>query len=112
MTVLVMVSARVKPGTGSRFERAFQQVSDLVRGTEGHLGDRLLRARDDENAYTLVGTWRSATDFLRWEDAPVHREATAPMRPFWDGPVTRTIHEVAVEGTRPSTAPAEAGTPA
>jgi len=98
MTVLVMVSARIKSGTGERFEQAFRQVRAAVSGTDGHLGEQLLRAHDDPHAYTLVGAWRSATDFLAWEDAPEHRAATTPMRPFWDGPVTRTIHEVAVEG--------------
>jgi heme-degrading monooxygenase HmoA len=98
MTVVVMVSARIKPGTRLEFERAFRQVSDRVRGTEGHLEDRLLRAHDDEHSYILMGTWRSASDFQAWEDAPVHREVTTPMRPFWNGPVTRTIHEVVAQG--------------
>jgi heme-degrading monooxygenase HmoA len=96
MTVMVLVSARIKRGTGELFERAFQTVRETVSGTEGHLGERLLRAHDDLESYLLVGTWRSAQDFLAWEDAIEHREATTPMRPFWDGPVTRTIHEVAV----------------
>ena len=98
MTVVVMVSARIKPGTGERFERAFQQVRAAVSGTAGHLGEQLLRAYDDPQAYLLVGRWRSAADFLTWERAPEHRAATTPMRPFWDGPVVRTIHELAIEG--------------
>lgn len=91
MSVYVTVSARVKAGSGPAFESAFQQVRAAVSGTDGHLGEQLLRDPDDDRAYVLLGHWESATKFLAWEDAPVHREATTPLRPYWDGPVQRRI---------------------
>ena len=33
--------------------------------------------------------------FIAWEDAPIHREITVPMRPYWAGRVERFIYEVA-----------------
>lgn len=98
MTVFVMVSARVKPTTQEQFEAAFAEVRAKVAGTPGHIEDRLLRDRDDQEKYTLLGHWESIEAFLAWENAPIHREMTVPMRPFWAGPVQRVIWEVAVEG--------------
>ncbi|MDA2812979.1 antibiotic biosynthesis monooxygenase [Nocardiopsis sp. RSe5-2] len=93
---MVMVSARVKPGCEEAFEKAFETVRAQVKGTDGHLGDRLVRDRDS-GRYILVGEWESAEKFASWEDAPVHREMTVPMREYWDGGVERTVFEVVSE---------------
>lgn len=93
MSVYVMVSARIRPGTGEEFERAFDEVRSNVKGTPGHLGDQLLRHHDETDRYTLLGHWESAQRFLEWEDAPIHRETTVPLRPYWTGPVERVIYE-------------------
>jgi heme oxygenase (mycobilin-producing) len=99
MTVFVTVAARIKPGSGARFEEAFAGVSATVRGTPGHLSDRLLRDQSDPDRYVLLGVWDSEERFRAWEDAPVHREMTVPLRQFWNGPVERSIFHLAVDGT-------------
>jgi hypothetical protein len=33
--------------------------------------------------------------FLAWEDAPIHRQTTTPMRPHWAGAIDRRMYEVA-----------------
>jgi heme-degrading monooxygenase HmoA len=96
MSTMVMVFARVQPGTGLAFEAAFREVSSRVRGTDGHLGDRLLRDATDPAAYVLVGEWESIEKFHAWEDSPIHREVTVPMRPFWADAVRRVIYHQAV----------------
>jgi heme-degrading monooxygenase HmoA len=97
MSIYVMVSARIKPGTSAEFERAFEVVRKRVGGTPGHLGEQLLRHQEESDRYTLLGHWESVDRFLAWEDAPVHREMTVPLRPYWAGPVERVIHEIAVD---------------
>ncbi|TKA11205.1 antibiotic biosynthesis monooxygenase family protein [Actinacidiphila oryziradicis] len=97
MSIYVMVSAQIKPGTSAEFERAFEVVRKRVSGTPGHLGEQLLRDQKESDRYTLLGHWESAEKFLAWEDAPVHREMTVPLRPYWAGPVDRVIHEIAVD---------------
>jgi heme-degrading monooxygenase HmoA len=92
----VMVFARIAPGDRLAFEKAFATVSRRVHGTPGHLGDELLRSDDDPGAYVLLSEWESREAFLAWEDAPVHRDATTPMRPFWQGRVERRIYDRAV----------------
>ena len=67
-----------------------------VRGTPGHRGDELLRSESEPGCYILLSEWESREAFLAWEDAPIHRQTTTPMRPYWSGPVTRTIYDVAV----------------
>ena len=67
MTVFVTVAARVKPGSGARFEEAFAGVSATVRGTPGHLSDRLLRDESDPERYVLLGVWEL---WVRWTNPP------------------------------------------
>jgi heme-degrading monooxygenase HmoA len=96
MPARVMVFARVDTDDRPEFEEAFAAVSRTVRGTPGHITDELLRSEDDPGAYILLSEWDSREAFLAWEDAPVHHEATTPMRPFWQGRVERRIYETAV----------------
>ena len=95
MSVRVMVRAQVRQADAVAFEAAFAEVTRKVRGTPGHLGDELLRG-DEPGSYILLSEWESREAFLAWEDAPIHRQTTTPMRPYWGGPVTRTIYDVAV----------------
>jgi heme-degrading monooxygenase HmoA len=97
MPARVMVFARIGPGDRPAFETAFATVSAQVSGTPGHVRDELLRSDDDPGAYVLLSEWESREAFLAWEDAPVHRAATTPMRPFWQGRVERLIYETAVK---------------
>jgi heme oxygenase (mycobilin-producing) len=93
MPARVMVFATIAPVDRPAFEAAFASVSRTVRGTPGHLRDELLRCDDEPGAYVLLSEWESREAFLAWEDAPVHREATTPMRPYWRGRVERRIYE-------------------
>jgi heme oxygenase (mycobilin-producing) len=99
MSVYVMVTAQIKPGSSAEFEAAFEEVRAKVSGTPGHLGEQLLRHHGEADRYTLMGHWESAEKFLAWEDAPIHRQTTVPLRPFWAGAVERVIHEIAVDRT-------------
>jgi heme-degrading monooxygenase HmoA len=96
MGVRVMVLANVREEHAEAFESAFAEVTRKVRGTPGHLGDELLRCESEAGNYILLSEWESREAFLAWEDAPIHRQTTTPMRPYWAGPVTRTIYDVAV----------------
>jgi heme oxygenase (mycobilin-producing) len=96
MTVRVMVHARVQEQDQPEFEAAFAQVRQAVAGTPGHLADELLHSKTDPTAYVLLSHWESRERFLAWEDAPIHRQLTTPMRPYWSGPVDRLIFDVAV----------------
>ncbi|WP_067831212.1 antibiotic biosynthesis monooxygenase family protein [Actinomadura kijaniata] len=97
MSVFVVVSARIRPGTEAGFEEAFAKVRQSVRGTPGHRSDRLLASTREPGRYLLLAEWESEEAFLAWEESPVHRELTTPMRPYWAGAVERTIFGVAVD---------------
>jgi heme-degrading monooxygenase HmoA len=95
MPARVMVFATVQEGCEAAFEAAFARVTAAVKGTAGHIRDELLRDRDRPGRYVLLSEWESVEAFRAWEDAPIHRELTTPMRPFWAGRVERTIFEIA-----------------
>lgn len=95
MTARVMVLARIREGQQESFETAFAEVTAKVAGTPGHIRDELLRPATGDDRYILLSEWESTEAFLAWEDAPIHRQTTTPLRPFWSGAVERHIHEVA-----------------
>jgi heme oxygenase (mycobilin-producing) len=95
MRTRVMVFARVDEQRTAEFEAAYAQVTRKVAGTPGHIRDELLRDTDNPGSYVLLSEWVSAEHFLAWENAPVHRELTVPMRPYWTGRVDRKIFDVA-----------------
>ena len=94
MTARVMVLATVRAGEERAFELAYALVTSRVKGTPGHLRDELLRRSDRPGHYVLLSEWESLDAFLRWEDAPVHRETTTPLRPYWAGRVERVLYDV------------------
>jgi heme-degrading monooxygenase HmoA len=94
MTARVMVVATVRAGEEEAFEAAYALVTQRVRGTTGHLRDELLRRRDRPGHYVLLSEWESLDAFLEWENAPIHREVTTPMRPYWAGSVERVLYDV------------------
>ncbi|GHO65447.1 hypothetical protein KSC_043390 [Ktedonobacter sp. SOSP1-52] len=96
MTTRVMVFANIIPGHNEAFEAAFEEVTRQVKGTAGHIRDELLHQADDPNRYILLSEWESRQAFLAWEDAPIHRQTTTPMRPYWAGRVERKIYDVTV----------------
>ena len=102
MPARMMVFAKVKPGEEEAFEAAFQEVTRKVKGTPGHVKDELLRdatepkQEGEPTKYILLSEWESIEAFLAWEDAPIHREVTVPMRPFWADAVRRVIYHQAV----------------
>ena len=95
MAIRVMVFAKIKPGVEKDFEAAYAEVTQKVKGTPGHIRDELLRRTDQADSYVLLSEWESKEKFLEWEDDPVHRQTTTPMRPHWAGGVERVIFEIA-----------------
>jgi len=101
MAARVMVFAKINRGDEEAFEAAYAEVTSNVRGTEGHIGDELLRRaepadpKDEPRTYVLLSEWESKEAFLAWENAPVHTEKRNPMTPYWTGKVERIIWDVA-----------------
>ena len=101
MAARVMVFAKINRGDEEAFEAAYAQVTATVKGTEGHIGDELLRRAEPEDpegeprTYVLLSEWESKDAFLAWEDDAIHMQTTTPMRPYWAGKVERIIFDVA-----------------
>jgi heme-degrading monooxygenase HmoA len=95
MTTRVMVFASVRDGDEDAFEAAYREVSAKVAGTPGHIRDVLLRRAEGDRGYILFSEWDSEEQFRAWEDAPVHRQLTVPLRPYWSGRVERRIYSTA-----------------
>jgi heme-degrading monooxygenase HmoA len=106
MTIRVMVFATIAPEQADRFEAAYLQVTERMRGTPGLLRDELLHDADRPGTYVLLGEWESEEHFRSWESAAGHQEISAPMRPFWTGRAERRIYRLAarLEETEPAVA--------
>jgi heme-degrading monooxygenase HmoA len=95
MTARVMVFANINEEDGEAFEAAYAEVTAKVKGTAGHIADELLRSVDDPTQYILLSEWESTDAFVAWEDRPIHKQTTTPMRPYWQGHVERKLYNVA-----------------
>jgi len=95
MAIRVMVFAKIKEGEQEQFEAAYAEVTRKVKGTPGHRRDELLRNTREPGSYVLLSEWDSKERFLEWEDDPIHKQTTTPMRPHWAGAVDRVIYEIA-----------------
>ncbi len=94
MPVRIMVHAKVAEADYPAFQTEYRAVTSKVKGTPGHIRDELLRATDGSEAIILLSEWESRERFLAWEDAPIHRQTTGGLRPYWSGSIDRVIYEV------------------
>jgi heme oxygenase (mycobilin-producing) len=101
MAARVMVFAKINRGDEQAFEAAYAQVTANVKGTEGHIGDELLRRAEppdpesEPRSYILLSEWESKEAFLAWEESVAHVAKRSPMHPYWAGKVERIIFDVA-----------------
>jgi len=97
MSIRVMVYGKVhRQEDIQAFEEAFSQVSRAVKGTAGHVHDELLHDCENPLLFILLSEWNSREEFLRWEESPIHREVTVPIRPYWKAERERKIFDIDV----------------
>ncbi len=96
MSVRVLVFAKIKPGSEAAFESGWAEIDREVKHTPGYIQSELIRRVDMPSTYILLSEWESKELFLAWEDDPIHRGTTTPIRPYWDGMPDRVIYDVAV----------------
>lgn len=96
MSVRILVFAQIKPGHEAEFESGWAEIDREVAKTPGYIRAELLRRSDRPSSYVLLSEWESREAFLAWEDRPVHRATSTPIRPYWDGMPDRVIYDIAV----------------
>lgn len=95
MSVRVMVFGKLKRiEDREAFEGLITQVSQHIKGTKGYIRDELLHDPDDPTAYIMMSEWSSSADFLRWEQAPIHKQNTNPLRTYWSAEAAFKIYDV------------------
>jgi heme-degrading monooxygenase HmoA len=82
--VHVLLYARSPQGRPEAVEEAYHQISRTLSGTDGLLGNRLLRDLGGDGGFVVMSEWRSVEAFRTWEQGADHRSTTAPLRPFQD----------------------------
>lgn len=78
-------------------EAAYHAVSRALEGTPGLVGNTLLRALDDPQAFAILSEWADLRAFRTWENGSEHRGTTASLRPLQDSSRNEAfrIYEVA-----------------
>jgi heme-degrading monooxygenase HmoA len=95
MSVRVMVFGKLKQIEDQEaFEALITQVSQRIKGTKGYIRDELLRDANDPAAYIMMSEWSSSADFLQWEQAPIHKQNTSPLRAYWSADAVFKTYEV------------------
>ncbi|HEX8780805.1 MAG TPA: antibiotic biosynthesis monooxygenase [Nocardioides sp.] len=82
--VRVLVYALAPGDDPDGVTRAYHLVSEELAGTDGLLGNELLRSVHDPHRFAVLSEWESLAAFNAWERGTAHRPATAPLRPFQD----------------------------
>ncbi len=81
----VMLYCRATDEAGAAaIEDAYHRISKELAGTDGMLGNELIRDLADPTAFVVVSRWTSVAAFFAWESGPDHRDATSPMREYQD----------------------------
>jgi len=79
--------------------RAYHQVSGVLGGVPGMLGNELLRSEPDPTGFVVVSRWADLAAFHQWEQGPAHRDSTAPLRPYRDTRLARPFGIYHVEAS-------------
>jgi heme-degrading monooxygenase HmoA len=95
MAVRVMVFGKLKHLEDQEaFEALITQVSQHIKGTKGYIKDELLRDSSDPAGYIMMSEWSNAEDFLQWEQAPIHKQNTSPLRAYWSADAVFKMYEI------------------
>ena len=101
MPARVMVFAKINRGDEEAFEAAFAEVTSKVKGTDGHIADKLLRRaepsepEDAPRTYILLSEWEARTPSSPGRTTRSTCRRPPPMQPYWAGKVERIIFDVA-----------------
>jgi heme-degrading monooxygenase HmoA len=80
----VIVWHRVPSGGPAELEAAYHAISEELACTPGLLGNELLRSVHEPDRFAVLSEWESLGAFRTWEQGPLHRSYTSPLRPYQD----------------------------
>jgi heme-degrading monooxygenase HmoA len=83
--VRVLVFARAPAADPDAVERAYHEISRMLQGTTGLLGNELLRSAGSPDEFAVMSEWQDMAAFTAWEQGQDHRTTTSPLRPYQDG---------------------------
>lgn len=81
---VLLFAASDQTDAGRGVEDAYHQISRSLSGTPGLLGNTLLELVETPGRFVVLSEWESLEAFRTWEEGPVHRQLTAPLRPYHD----------------------------
>ncbi|MQS07447.1 antibiotic biosynthesis monooxygenase family protein [Streptomyces alkaliphilus] len=82
--VRVLLYLRADPTEDGAVAEAYHRISSDLKGTDGLLGNELLRELTDPGAFAVLSEWESAEAFRTWEAGSGHRNTTSPLRRHQD----------------------------
>jgi len=95
MSIQVMVYGKLKCAEDREaFEAMIPRVSQSIKGTAGYIRDELLRDPTEPATYIMMSEWSSREAFLSWEQSPIHKQNTGPLRAYWSADAVFSIYEV------------------
>lgn len=90
-TARVLVFYRAPDSDPAAVERTYHEVSDTMRGTEGLVGNQLLKDITDPGSYVVASDWVDMAAFSAWDKSTGHRRTT-PLDPYQDSDPSRRKH--------------------
>jgi heme-degrading monooxygenase HmoA len=87
----VLVFYRSPEDDPEAVERVYRQVSGLMTGTDGMLGNQLMKDVTDPGGYVIASDWADMAAFSAWDKSTGHRK-TSPLDPYQDSSPERRKH--------------------
>src|SRR5215472_1647897 len=70
----VATAARLKEGAEQEWDTVMSERFAAARKQTGWVGGQLLHPENQDDARTMVGTWRSKEDWAKWHEDPEFAE--------------------------------------
>lgn len=87
----ILVFYRSPADDPTAVERVYHQVSGHMAGTEGMLGNQLMKDITDPGSYVIASDWVDMAAFSVWDKSVDHRRTT-PLDPYQDSDPSRRKH--------------------
>lgn len=92
--VIVIATAKAKPGKENELERALHEVAKPTRQQPGCMRFSLYRSEDDPGVIVGVERWKSKADHERHLQGPHFQKLAAAMGDIIAGPPQVVWHEI------------------
>ena len=94
MTVKIFIKRHFKNDHLKEGIQLLHAFRELALNQPGYIAGETLVDHYDGNRVTVVSTWHTVDDWVRWEDSPERQKNEDKIESFLDQPTTYEIYDI------------------